>query len=431
MSPRETVKPQDLRPWPELQALLGPLARPQYEALKDSLREDGQRVPVLALPDGRIVDGHHRLQACEELGLKPLVQVLDLDDTSAFRLGLALNVSRRHLSVEQLRELREWQRRTYLEARRSGKTQAEAAALAGIPRQTGAWWEKMLGRAASSSVVSLPDLRVKVGQQAKREIAHRVASGERPEQVAADFGISTRHVHRIVAELRERKLPPPQDAQDEPECRVLTGDLWLLSDAVPDGEAAVFFTDPPYAEEYVHLYSQLAELAAAKLRPGGLCMTFCGHFHLPEVLAKMLEHLEYYWIFGFPLTGQHPVAWPRRIWVAWRPVLAMCKPPPAERKGGWVLDFPPSGTPEKQWHRWQQSTEPIRYWLERLTEPGDLVVDPFTGTGTVGVVCRAIGRRFIGTEVDPKLAQLARDRIAATRRDTSEGGFNAESTHRA
>lgn len=413
----------ELKPWPELESLLGPLAQSQYESLKQSLSGDGQRVPILALRDGRILDGHHRIRACEELGLKPLVQVVDLDDTSAFRLGLALNLARRHLSVEQLREIRDWQKRTYLDARRSGKTQAEAAALAGIPRQTGTWWENTLGHNASSGIVSLPDLRVKVGQQAKHEIARRVASGERLEQVAADFGISTRHVRRIVAGLRERRLPPPEETPAEPECRVLTGDMSLLWDALPDGEAALFFTDPPYAEEYVGLYSRVAELATAKLRPGGLCMTFCGHFHLPEVLAKMLEHLEYYWIFGFPLTGQHPMAWPRRIWVAWRPVLAMCKPPPAERKGGWVVDFPPGGTPEKEWHRWQQSTEPIRYWLERLTEPGDLVVDPCCGTGTVGVVCRAVGRRFIGTEVDPKLAQLARDRIAATRREIGEGGI--------
>lgn len=415
----EAVSPRDLRPWPELQALLGPLARPQYEALKESLREDGQRVAVLALADGRVVDGNHRLKACEELGLEPLVQVVDLDDTSAFRLGLALNLARRHLSVEQLRELREWQKRTYLEARQRGKTQAEAAALAGIPRQTGAWWEKTSRRDASSSIVSLPDLRVKVGRHARREIMRRATSGERIEQIAADFGITPRHVKRIVAEHHEARAQPACSVEAQPDWEVITGDMSLLQELVADESADLFFTDPPYGSQYVDLFARVARLAQQKLKPGALCLVFCGHFYLPETLSQMLQHLQYWWLFGFPFSGQHPVAWPRRVWVAWRPVLVMGKPPLEKRKGDWVLDFPPPGTRDKTYHHWQQAVEPIAYWVGRLTEPGDLVVDPFTGTGTTGVACRLTGRRFVGTEIDANLAEVARSRIAAARQGAS------------
>ena len=47
------------------------------------------------------------------------------------------------------------------------------------------------------------------------------------------------------------------------------------------------------------------------------------------------------------------------------------------------------------------------------TKPGDVVLDPFFGSGTTGAVAKRLGRHFIGIERDPKYARLARKRIAA------------------
>jgi modification methylase len=52
--------------------------------------------------------------------------------------------------------------------------------------------------------------------------------------------------------------------------------------------------------------------------------------------------------------------------------------------------------------------------LLACTAPGDLVLDPFFGTGTTGAVALKLGRRFIGIERDAGYAQIARERIAAT-----------------
>jgi hypothetical protein len=51
--------------------------------------------------------------------------------------------------------------------------------------------------------------------------------------------------------------------------------------------------------------------------------------------------------------------------------------------------------------------------VELFTDPGDVVCDPYSGSGTTGVACLALGRRFIGIEKDPKYAQIARDRLTA------------------
>ncbi|WP_283938359.1 site-specific DNA-methyltransferase [Sphingomonas alba] len=52
--------------------------------------------------------------------------------------------------------------------------------------------------------------------------------------------------------------------------------------------------------------------------------------------------------------------------------------------------------------------------LLACTKPGDVVLDPFFGTGTTGAVARRLGRKWIGIEREPAYVKVARDRIAST-----------------
>jgi modification methylase len=47
------------------------------------------------------------------------------------------------------------------------------------------------------------------------------------------------------------------------------------------------------------------------------------------------------------------------------------------------------------------------------TKPGDIVLDPFFGTGTTGAAAKRLGRRFIGIERDEGYARVAETRIKA------------------
>ena len=47
------------------------------------------------------------------------------------------------------------------------------------------------------------------------------------------------------------------------------------------------------------------------------------------------------------------------------------------------------------------------------TRPGDLVVDPFAGSGTTGAACVSLRRRFLGLEIDPDRARTSDRRIGA------------------
>jgi DNA modification methylase len=50
-----------------------------------------------------------------------------------------------------------------------------------------------------------------------------------------------------------------------------------------------------------------------------------------------------------------------------------------------------------------------------FSDPGELVCDPYAGSGTTGVACRALGRRFVGWEISPEYHAIATRRIAGER----------------
>ena len=47
------------------------------------------------------------------------------------------------------------------------------------------------------------------------------------------------------------------------------------------------------------------------------------------------------------------------------------------------------------------------------TDEGDIVLDPFAGSGTTSVACKKLGREFIGIELNPEYIEIAERRIAA------------------
>jgi site-specific DNA-methyltransferase (adenine-specific) len=68
-------------------------------------------------------------------------------------------------------------------------------------------------------------------------------------------------------------------------------------------------------------------------------------------------------------------------------------------------------TKEKTAHQWQQSVVEARYYIEKLTPAGGLVVDPFCGGGTTAVAAKIAGRKWITCELDPEYAAIATGRI--------------------
>lgn len=72
----------------------------------------------------------------------------------------------------------------------------------------------------------------------------------------------------------------------------------------------------------------------------------------------------------------------------------------------------PRTPPQHLEHPTQKPTGVLRPLIVKSTLPGDLVLDPFCGSGSTGVACMEEGRRFIGIEMDEAYVRVAEARLA-------------------
>ncbi len=68
---------------------------------------------------------------------------------------------------------------------------------------------------------------------------------------------------------------------------------------------------------------------------------------------------------------------------------------------------------EKPDHPYTKPLSMMEKLVLMYSNPGQLVYDPFSGSGTTGVACKKNGRNFIGCELNPEFFALARDRYNA------------------
>jgi site-specific DNA-methyltransferase (adenine-specific) len=79
-----------------------------------------------------------------------------------------------------------------------------------------------------------------------------------------------------------------------------------------------------------------------------------------------------------------------------------------------VWTIAPPGREEKIYgkHPTQKPVALVSRCLRASTNPGDLVLDPFAGSGTTGVTALSLGRRFIGSELDAGFISIATRRLS-------------------
>lgn len=62
-------------------------------------------------------------------------------------------------------------------------------------------------------------------------------------------------------------------------------------------------------------------------------------------------------------------------------------------------------------HPCPRPLDQMRQFVGQWVAPQGVTLDPFMGSGTTGVACAQLGRKFIGIEIDPKYFEIARKRI--------------------
>jgi hypothetical protein len=187
-----------------------------------------------------------------------------------------------------------------------------------------------------------------------------------------------------------RNAPALPDGMDYRigDCREVLADI-------PGSSVPLILTDPPYGDEAEPLYRWLADFAARVLIPGGSLICYTGHSRLNRDHAIFSTTLRYWWELSMPhdqtqrLPGKFVI-------VGWRPILWYVK---EFRRGRSLMPDVLKSISDKTQHPWSQGTGGVEYIIEHLTEPGELIVDPFAGTATWGRIAVGMGRRWIGADI--------------------------------
>ena len=380
--------------------------------LARSITAVGLLHPVVVTADLLLVAGARRLAACRSLGWVTVPACIVDNLTEArdlLRAEAAENRERKQLTpsegwnlAETLRPLEEKEATERQGARTDlqpcanlapGKTRDKVAEPTGMGHTTLAKTGVVV-QAAEADPETFSALVDEMDRTGKVDRAYREVKRAETRREAAEFAAA---------------LPTSSDR-----CALVLGDFRERMEELEDNSVALIFTDPPYDEGSIPLYADLAEIAARKLVPGGSLIAYVGHYALPEILAGMGEHLRYWWIIAAKHSGgsaRLPGKW---VFVEWKPLVWFVNG--GRRDNQYVADMivcDPSGpeSEHKAYHDWQQDLKPARYCIDLLTQPGELVVEPFLGSGTTLLAALEAGRRGWGCEVDETTLAIARGRI--------------------
>jgi modification methylase len=244
---------------------------------------------------------------------------------------------------------------------------------------------------------------------------------------------------------------------------ILQGDCVALLGRLPDQSVDLIFADPPYnlqlAGELLRPnntivdgvddhWDKFADFAAYDtftrswltecrrvLKPDG-AVWLIGSYHNVFRLGVALQDLGF-WILNDVIwrkTNPMPNFRGRRFTNAHETLIWASRDPKSrytfnyeslkalnddlQMRSDWL--FPICSGPERlkdnggrKAHPTQKPEALLHRLLLATTNPGDVVLDPFFGTGTTGAVAKQLGRHFIGIERDPDYAAAARERIDA------------------
>ena len=95
-----------IRPNKEYSELVPEVSNSDYEILKQSIKENGLLIPLVVNQNHTLLDGYHRLKACNELGIKPLISIRKFENSlEEKKFVIEVNHNRRHLTPFQRVEL--------------------------------------------------------------------------------------------------------------------------------------------------------------------------------------------------------------------------------------------------------------------------------------------------------------------------------------
>ena len=275
----------------------------------------------------------------------------------------------------------------------------------------------------------------------------------------------------------ETHLTTPSDLSDEriPIGKTINGDLFEVLPLLPDHFADLIIVDPPYNipktfngmkfssmkdEDYEEYLNSWFPLVCKKLKPNGT-LYMCGDWKSTSSMQRVIEK---------ELTILNRITWQREkgrgaqsnwknsmedIWFAVanpkdyyfnveavkvkRKVIAPYKedgkPKDWEEmdEGKFRMTYPSNfwdditvpfwSMPENTEHPTQKPEKLYAKMILASSKPGDVVFDPFLGSGTASVVAKKMGRNYCGIEIDKEYCLYAEKRLLLADDDKEIQGY--------
>lgn len=208
------------------------------------------------------------------------------------------------------------------------------------------------------------------------------------------------------------------------------GDCLDVMKSIPDKSVNLVLTDPPYGIKYKsNARTKTRQFAVLKnddndfrfetypemyrvLKKNACCIVFCSWKNYAKDFNKLSELFDIknvivWWKKGGGMGDlKHTISTDYELAI-------ICHKGKCEIRGkreGSVWQFN-KVSPNKMVHATEKPVELLSHLVEKFTDEGDVILDPFMGSGSTGVACANTGRNFIGIELDTEYFKIAESRI--------------------
>lgn len=248
---------------------------------------------------------------------------------------------------------------------------------------------------------------------------------------AADFAQQNALLNKLIASVESLTArlntsastsTPAVVPPTKPQSRLIQGDCVEIMRTLPAASVDLVVTDPPYLVNYQSrdgrkvpnddndrwLNPAFAEMYRV-LKNNSFCISFYGWHKVDRFMTAWRQagfqpvgHFVFVKSYASSrsFTGAHHEA---------AYLLAKGQPPKPARALGDVVPWKYTGN---KLHPTQKPLEALAPLISAYSKQGDVVLDPFGGSGSTAVAARQQGRQFISIEQDPKYYAIAKKRLA-------------------
>ena|SRR3990167_1316922 len=222
--------------------------------------------------------------------------------------------------------------------------------------------------------------------------------------------------------------------------KVIHGDCLEVMKDMPDKCVDLVLTDPPYGIDFLSTWGAKTGNMKDKIESDGAENAIkLLHKTIPELIRVLKDDSEIYWFAGGGNRPAMALTWLALreyepdlivsnvlIWdkmsvgmgfdwrFQWESIFQLTK-----GKGIKSEDFTRSNVlrskkiiPQAGEHPTPKTIEIMSQLIKAKSKEGDIILDPFLGSGTTAVACKQLHRNFIGVEIGEKYCEIARSRLS-------------------